>query len=415
MNIIANTNTTSYTLSHFNPNESQKKMSEKSIPGISYHLIFCFLTLKELTLISQCSNEFRQLVTNKQFLNMYSWKKMITFSDRGATYLISSSPFKCVVEHIEFSKPHRSSDDFDSPKYSIFLLHFFKVLPLFLNLTTLEIEFLYSINMNNINISSICQLTKLESLFIHFGMNLIHLVSTQIIDTVRLLPRLEILDVFNLFNFDEDPDALSKLQHLCEQPGAPQELKTIRSISGGIYQIQHLECYRLLQQIPKLDTVEFLSWNGVSSFPVSLARWVQKIDIYHRYIVDDDIMALSKLNRLDSIGLMGCEISSASLAQLIAVHSKRLKELKINDLFSTADLISFATISQCTELTQLLLSKCLGLVADEFHLLNNCKKLQEIQLSYCGFNMNDLSIDQQNALKIPSRIFPLLEHCKIDI
>jgi hypothetical protein len=40
-------------------------------PDISYHLIFCFLSLEELCLIAQCSKEWKRLVTAPSFLNMF--------------------------------------------------------------------------------------------------------------------------------------------------------------------------------------------------------------------------------------------------------------------------------------------------------------------------------------------------------
>jgi hypothetical protein len=42
-----------------------------TIPDISYHLIYCFLSLKELTLVGQCGKTWNRLVTEPSFLNLF--------------------------------------------------------------------------------------------------------------------------------------------------------------------------------------------------------------------------------------------------------------------------------------------------------------------------------------------------------
>jgi hypothetical protein len=71
------------------------------IPDISYHLIFCFLSLKELTCIAQCNKEFTRLVTESSFLNMFHFQGVLNINRQMQIQSASQSPLRSVIVNIK--------------------------------------------------------------------------------------------------------------------------------------------------------------------------------------------------------------------------------------------------------------------------------------------------------------------------
>jgi hypothetical protein len=347
-------------------------------PDISFQLIFCFLDLKELTLIAQCSQDFRRMVTNRSFLNM--------------------------IQNIDF-------DVSSAPKNSIA-----SIICQFKLLRRLR---LYNIKTKDIDISSIVQLKHLEILIIRVVSCINHKI---IIDTVRLLPALRILDVQGLFDFNTIDHfyefiGMTNLRLLCAQPGAPSSLTTIGSFGNDLSENQKIECAQLLERLPVFDTLEFDNDDHEYSSPISIlfSKWVTQIIFQNRKFVDSDISALLYFNRINYIHLSHCSITNTLLKQLVTANVSRLKTLKLFNFVLNEDVnsISFKTISKCTELVILDLWNCGGLCSRELHLLNQCKKLNEIEICNCGLKMENLSLKQKKILKLRSHTFPSLTKCEI--
>jgi hypothetical protein len=375
-------------------------------PDISFHLIFCFLDLRELAIIAQCSHDFRRMVTNRSFLNMYSYEKDVTISSTNKLYLLSSSSFKHAIQNIDCVM-HLVPQEFNILDDLCFC---------FPKLTTLTISIKPQLDIHFVNISAISQLRNLESLAMNFHVNVEDCpkIHPMFIDKIRLLPAIRILKVYDLFIFFDyhyETFGLENLRRLCAQPGAPKYLTTLCLFDGDfISDHQVEECAQLLEKLPSLNSIE-LRKIGNMRFPKLLAKWVTHIDVYNRQFPDTS--DLIYFNRLDFIELNDCSISCTDLKQIITVHANRLETLRLWNVCTTQasfldTIITFDTISQCIALTNLHIVKCRGLVESEFHLLNKCRKIKQILIHNCGF-----TIEQKNALEIRSNTFPLLTRCEI--
>jgi hypothetical protein len=416
--------------SHKSNKRTHEEMSQqyKYIPDISFHLVFCFLTLKELSFITRCSREFRRLSTTQSFINMFfsSCEEEIQIQNSYNLHSILVSPFKNQVKHIEYY------GDFASKKVLQLFTQFLKLKKIKLvylenhvvqnqnfekissfnnftmsSLQDLWVEFdldigfdryivvhfldslshfptslkefhmkIYPPAFKNVivnNISNISQFQQLEIL--QLKIVLISSTCDTIIDTVRRLPLLRILHVDKLFH------NVMNVRRLCAQPGAPPALKQISSFNGLGSTMQQNECAQLLLQLPSLERIQMKIWFP-HPIPISLVQWVSDLSLEEWHFNDDFITNLSLFKKIDSIHLLNCR------------------------------LVSFSSISQCTELTHLKLHRCSGLLASEFHLLYNCSKLETIQISFCDLE-NNLTQEQTASLKLPSQVFPALQQCKI--
>jgi hypothetical protein len=367
--------------------------SNQYIPDISFHLIFCFLKLKELPHIEQCCHRFKRLVTNESFLKMFSsshQEEVIILptnkkNDSRRWNLLIASPFQSLVQNVELY-------------YNDFSLE--EALPLFEQFKHLHNLNLNYIRFENINqFSSISQLKKLETLRITFN----HIYSFQcleyIIEIVRALPELLVLDVEELFGIYK----VENIRLLCAQPGAPFKLTTIKSITSHKLDHQNQkEISDLFQQLPALCAIELKGW--CYSLPQHLAKWVNRIHFDDYEDDDHDIETFEIFNRIESITIIEFCISSLGLEKLIRTNFSRLKHLTFERGLAT---LSFTLISKCTELIVLNISHCnRGLISSEFHLLNNCTKLKELRLHKCGINLSE----QQKAT---SKLFLSLRICQV--
>jgi hypothetical protein len=426
-------------------------MSEKNIPDISFHLVFCFLTLRELTLIDQCSHDFRRLATKKSFIDMYSCEQFISKHSSNYTKLLIASPFRHTIKHIEFHdifplrmfqmvqqfshlkklnikhlqyieignqsyaniKPLASLQELcvvlfktTDPPHSID--NFFQSFSLFPNLTTLDITFDCSTEVLSLgNIFSSNQFKQLEKLRFDFNGKGINSNTLSIIDFIRHLPALRVLAVDELLSFSGA--GLANLCRLCAQPGAPPVLTKILISSFEVFDITTLESVaQQLQQLPKLDTIVTSGWLLHSSTPIVMIPWLRKFkaNLCNLWVVD--IMNLNLYNKLELIHIWNCDISEAVWSYFITKHAKSLKKIAIEDcsFYNNDNLhnLSFKILAQCTELTSLFVCNCINWLVDEFHFLIGCTKLEKISMIHCGFGEN-----QEHALKLQSQVFPSLK------
>jgi hypothetical protein len=294
--------------------------------------------------------------------------------------------------------------------------YFLKSFSLFPNLTELDMTIYYHdySNLHEFNLSNMIQLKKLRSLKMYFSYK--YPSREDMIHVIRLLPELEVLQVNVLFNegtFFGSTVGLRNLRCLCAQPGAPSCLKTIGSFSNFIPERQQTECAQLLEQLPALEEINFGNRTNFA-FPISFSRWIKHLVIYDTSFLDAEVTYLAHLNKLESIELCFCDFNHVRLEQMINTHGSRLKILKIINSHSGRIDLSFSTISQCSQLTILELENFSGLFAFEFHLLNKCKKLQQIRLEFCDLKSGEyLDSYSQQALKLPSKVFPELIACHI--
>jgi hypothetical protein len=406
------------------PNKRKRQEAfQKSIPDISFHLVFCFLNLKELILISQCSHNFKRLVTRQSFINMYPNKQTIKIFNTDSLFLMSSSKFQHTINHIELT--------------GVFA---FSIIRLFASLTHLKkltLTYKYDAfiqqqiineDLDQIQSNSLLQdlcikfnpIQHIPKVFESFSLfpNLTKLDMTYgsqnhfnieiQMQNVRLLPALQVLDARELFKMHQT-SGLDNLRRLCAQPGAPTALKIIRSFIGTIPDSNIEECAQLLQQLPTLDEIDYSIFMD-NSIPTPLARWTRGLRVSHRYFLNSDMNSLTHFKKIESICLSSCTISEAKVTQLLTMYKTGLKYLTVIDHSK----LSFVTISQCTELVRLISFNCSGLLlTSEFDLLSHCKKLEFIRIQNCGFKMNDLTSEQQAALRIPSKVFPSLKNCHI--
>jgi hypothetical protein len=77
-------------------------MSHQTIPDITYHLIFCFIPLDELPVIEQCCKEWKRIVTEPLFLNMFPAHAYFS-SIENQNLLASNTPFLRVIRKIQLS------------------------------------------------------------------------------------------------------------------------------------------------------------------------------------------------------------------------------------------------------------------------------------------------------------------------
>jgi hypothetical protein len=435
---------------------------QQYIPDISFHLIFCFLSVRELSIILQCSHDFKRLVTQKSFISMYSSSsenEILAIKDSQLS-LLEASLFKPIVKNIEFQcdssldvlwmltkftslkkmilcnetekschprwipyKPHILNSlqelymnfnyTFNSRSFANKLFNSFSYFP---NLKKLEVEFHATNYFAGFYMSTISQLQKLKSLRMRFIQSNFRRIYEIIIDSVRLLPELEVLDIDGLFPFKNTDDGMINLRRLCAQPGPPPALKTIGLFREKIPRHYQVEFVELLKQLPSFDRIDYTLLSNADSFPIYLSLWIQKMIIFDTLFIDVDISKLGLFNRLSSIILTNCSISKVLFTQFIETHASRLEELEVdNTLLCSLDIISFRTISLCTNLVHLHISNCRHLLASEFHFLNECKNLRKIVIYRCGFIYHDLSADQKLALQLPSEVFPKLTICQYDI
>jgi hypothetical protein len=79
---------------------SQKQLNAYFIPDISYHLIFCYLRLSELSLVLQCNKEWNRILTAPSFLTIFRHNTALKIGDKHKIQTASNHPFASIIRNI---------------------------------------------------------------------------------------------------------------------------------------------------------------------------------------------------------------------------------------------------------------------------------------------------------------------------
>jgi hypothetical protein len=424
------------------------------IPDISYHLVFCFLSLNDLTQIGQCNKECKRLVTAPSFLNMFSHGKSIDFNCEDVR-LASNNPFRHLIREIvllilsaetcsfnainylvQFDRlaslefwidwDQYENNDFDiTPVFrelghrlcelkvrifrhddteptnsfshyfekSLLLLTSLKSLALFTDATDMITDFSFLSQMKKLqSFSSNCKCNEKTKYIIHF---------------LSSLPELNSLDLCYFFNRD---NLLTQLKELCPA----FNLKHL-GIFHHIPQEQEYECAQNLHKLNHLENIEIDLYHADSIIPNLFGKWIHSLGMRHRVFTDHDVLSIVGLPHLKSLELKSCQIDVSKLSTLIVGLSSRLEILAING-YQNSNLIfeiSFKDLSSCYRLKSLSIDNKSGLKVHELEYLLNCKHLETIKLTSCNIKPENISLIMEQALKIPSNVFPKLKNAHI--
>jgi hypothetical protein len=410
------------------------------IPDISYHLVFCFLTLKELTLISQCNKEWKRMVTETSFLKMFRYKDILKIKDvtqdknnlspNPFFYLIHKikvinflNTYQCIepiylihfhrLKSLEFSICfHGGSKEFDNLTiYQVLgerlselkieiISSAFRLAASFVNLQKALscMQSLTSLTLTNQNnrlftdISFLSQMKKLQS----FSCDDIYDQDrfTYLSNHLSLLPDLTCLD-FQKINYRDLKDICLAFKQ------SSSKLKHIGHIHWLKCKGKDLECSQMLNQIASLQTIDIYE---AYQFPKLLGKWIHHLEIN---IWKQDISDIIHFPHLKSIELIFWELNFIKMYRLIDGLSSKLENLGLVKPFDYDFhfmMFSFKSISKCKHLKTLVLH---NITSSDFDLLTNCNQLESIVIKNSDLSM--LSEHIQRAFTIPSSTFPMLK------
>jgi hypothetical protein len=422
-------------------------MSQKSIPDISYQLVFCFLPLRNIPIIAQCSKEFKRIVTEPFFFNLFPRHEMVVFKHKSSFVNASSSTFRQMIHQIRLF--------FRNLKCNRFLIHFnhlesldmtidwytvFDFTPVFQalgsRLLELKVESVFPnlivsgddsstffnfqsalsfltllkiLNLSNFIYEKISDLSFLSHMkqLKSFKCDCIHPRPFTIQTLVENLSKCSELTDLVLFKNQYWPD----LNHLANLFNALEKTKLIHfGWFCNITQDQQYKLAEILNHFSYLQTIGIELESAIlfddiddTNIPISLGKWIRHLKISFRECSDQDVIDIISLPHLISLELNKCKIYSLQMKNLIDGLSPRLTDLSVsspnNSVYSCE--ISFNSLSRCVKLKSLNLSKIKGLKDEEFHLLSNCKELESITIQSLH--------DNQITLTIPSNRFPMLK------
>jgi hypothetical protein len=85
-----------------NHDEEQNKFQPSFIPDISYYLVFSFLKISDLSRVARCNQEWRRLVTDKTFSNMYISKETFVFHHvENKINALSLNPMRHLIHRVK--------------------------------------------------------------------------------------------------------------------------------------------------------------------------------------------------------------------------------------------------------------------------------------------------------------------------
>jgi hypothetical protein len=432
------------------------------IPDISYLLVFCFLRLKDLCRIVQCSKKMKQMVISSTFISMYhNNKERIKFNDVKFGQAIILNPLCKLIQNttipkycplfvitllplnfprlhtlsleIDWRKQENQNDNIDfisvfqflSPglrQLSVEVVSFLSfptppsvrqfqtALSCFTCLKRLNLKEWWSHSFDDV--SFIKHMQQLETFECNFS---VVRDIDNIIDHIRALPSLTKLNLPRLYEYSliDESAANKQLENLCVHS---KHLKHLGSIHGnGIDGQQH--CARLLSLLPCLETIDLSlsseSYQDNPVFPKAMQKLIKTLYICRRIINQDDILTIKSLPKITSLNLNCCEIDCLNLQTILCGLACQLEILEINALYIVGTLhyceLSFLSISKCTKLKSLKLSNIIGLVQSEIPLMLNCKQLTCIQLNMRLYPP-EFKEELNNTFSIPSTAFPKLKY-----
>jgi hypothetical protein len=432
-----------------------------TIPDISYHLIFCFLSLQELPLIAQSSKEWKRLVTAQSFLNMFvhKYKYMIDYKKEIFEASLVNSPFSHVIRDLIFIIPVNHNleliysihqfkcieslklciDFYDSKNREFDItpvfkalgpklrkltavldhvtymgtpvpafLHFQNVLSLLTSLRSLKLKISSQIKFTNISFLS--HMNQLESFVCECISNKVSM--QELMPYLRCCPHLIHLDLGYLF-FNHRLKYLTDLYNSIQNPKL--------SHLGRFYNIDknhELEYAKLLNQMVHIKTIDILIQNDHSTLPTLLGKWIQNLVLNDRKLEFEFICSIiDGLPHLTSLSLINCTVSDQSMWFLIQGLSSKLEILKVDSEDSWCN-VPLSSLSNCLKLKSLKLCDAIDVHTKscDFNVLTKCSLLESIIIknNFGAFYQINLDTSMQKALKIPSLIFPKLNTVRIN-
>jgi hypothetical protein len=422
------------------------------IPDISYHLIFSFLSIHELASISQCSKEWRRIVTEPCFFNMYRQTDMLTIDNKNN---VSKSPLRHVIRkvrietldneinHLGFYNRlevlemtfdwiyfHSIDHNFDfvpvfkilGPKLCELNVHlrrwnaqniipnsysfvqFHKALSLLTSITLLRLQNVYS-QLFISDISFLSVMKQLQS----FSCNCINVTAKELAATLQSsCPDLTRLEVGYFRNSNDLEEICQGLQH--SQLSHLGAFSNISRIDQNLYA-------QSLNKLRNLKTIEY-SLQYIIDIPhTSLGRWIHHLEIFDKNLYADHVNSIIALPHLKSLKMIGLGIETLQIQNLIESLSSRLEHLFLDrdrdwDEFE----ISFQSLSKCIKLKTLSILNITFSDSRCINILFNCQQLETICINCFNFiylpKKEKVIMDQ--AFKIPSSVFPNLKSVHID-
>jgi hypothetical protein len=411
-------------------------LSSLCIPDISYHLIFCFLSLKELPLVARCSKEWKRIVTESSFLRMFCCNDELKLDHRYIIQQARNSPFYKVIRKLKLCAVKNFGITFSLIQFSQLVSLEFKVLieksnfditPVFQALAPrlhhLKVRFFkYSNEASLVSFfhfqKALDLLTCLKSLtFIgdsrglftdmsflshmkeleRFQCDFFIMNSTDyLIRLLSCLPNLNHLNLYYLYYYSE---SLARFQNLITSLGN-SKLKHIGHFAN-IPQHEELQCFNILDQMKHLETIDFELY-FYSTIPTSFGKWIQHLKIQDKIISAEDVCAIIHLPHLKSLDIENrWQENNLKIEHLICGLSTRLENLKIDANHGCCG-ISFKTFNHCTNLKQLTLKNFYRMESDWFinDELLQCAQLESITLQSCGMFSESFIARMKNNFKI---------------
>jgi hypothetical protein len=347
-------------------------MSQLYIPDISYQLIFCNLTIHELSLIARCCKDWKRIVFKTNFLNMFRYDRQFVIEKGKNINIPSTSPFhKCIRNiniidcfhvfsslihfqcleslHINISSVKyyqatltsvitpvfkalcgrlRHLEIIDASYYfdyqTDYFPGFFEALSLLSLLNSLKLC-LIGYRMCKEELTFLSHMKQLN-LFNCDGVN--YFTSfTELQTNLRLCPELTQL---NMFHFFHDTHFSRQLKELCIC--LQQSKITHIGHFTNIHEDCQNECVKYLNELNCLQTIGIEIYGNHSSVPSLLGQWIQHLDISYRSIVQEDVLEIIRLPFLKSIHLILCNIDILQMNKLmneLLSHSSKIQVLKM--------------------------------------------------------------------------------------
>jgi hypothetical protein len=409
--------------------------NNNTIPDISFQLVFCFLPFRELPLIARCSKEFKRIVTEPLFLNMFRQNEEMNLEQKVNFHNASTSVFRHIIRQMTF---------FHEPlEHTRFLPHFHHPVFKALGSHLLELK-VDTIPQDEdelpLNPPSFCHfqsalsfLTSLTSLYLSNFVDEERFYDMSFLTHMKQLKtfRCDYIDIYliPIQDLAHNLSFCSELTHLdlfrendivhhLPDPQLAGALKQTKLNHLGVFynvsQDQQYDCAQILNHFSYLKTIGIeieTTMTGATTIPTLLGKWIHNLELSYRTISDKDVLDLISLPHLKSLELYHCVITDLQMKTLIEGLSTKLQDFVVYYspyLDSVCVKIIFDSLSRCTKLKSLHLSNIGGVKDSEFDSRNNCKLLESISISNTDpWRPRPLNIP--SVLKNPSIVFPMLK------
>jgi hypothetical protein len=337
------------------PQENSQKQ-QYHVHDISYHLVFCFLTLKELAVIVQCSREFRRLVTMQSFISMYSSKEIIKLNINQSLNSLAKSPFRFFVYNISLQYfPGMNLTSFTTLNLTSFSR---------LNSVTVD-DNRHNWILNHLIIKKCCEIPSLKQLN---------------------LPELSIRDLSEL------TERSHSLEHI--------------SSFNNLNKIDLDTCAQLLSRIPSLQSISYERHQNDEqlTLPKQLFPWITSIYFCDYEFKLGDFEEILNIKKLRDLSLDNCRnIGILQFQSLMKSMENQLQFLEIAR-WNVISPIIIRSVSICKNLKSF---KFVCYNDFKFHhlkVLTNLAMLEHLELIMMGdwTNCDKKQIQQELPKLIPS-------------